>query len=314
MGIKNKNIATIGSVVIMLAVGVSLMSSYKNVEPEEPSKHESNAIQKVIAPEVPEEVIFAGETMPLDNFDIYESLDRELIVNSFYHSQTIRLLKLKNRYFSVIEPILKENGIPEDFKYLAVAESALNEKAVSPAGAVGIWQFMKATAKDYGLEVTSEVDERYNMEKETVAACNYLKNMYSYFGNWMTVMASFNAGKNGIDKQMIRQKENHYFDLQLNDETSRYVFRIVALKLILESPEKYGFYVSKHERYPKIPFKYVEVNSSITSLVDFAKEQGVNYKILKMMNPWLRDTLLTVKEGKSYQIKIPEKRNLYNVK
>jgi hypothetical protein len=265
-----------------------------------------DTFQMVSSPPFPEKLTFAGEDVPLQNFDVKENLDRDLMVNSYFHSQTLRYLKLAERYFKIIEPILKQDTVPDDFKYLALAESGFDPKIVSPAGACGIWQFMKQTGKDYGLEVNDEVDERFNIEKSTHAACNFLKESYKKYGNWTSVAASYNAGRITIDKQIERQKENNYYNLLLSDETSRYIFRILALKVIIESPEKYGFFLPEKEKYPVIPVELVEVKGPILDLVSFAKAQGINYKILKLFNPWLRDSVLKNPLGKSYQIKIPK--------
>lgn len=256
--------------------------------------------------EVPEKVSFAGEPMPLDLFDVKESLDRELLSNTYFHSQTIRLIKLANRYFPEIEPILKKNLVPDDFKYLAVAESGLSQ-AVSPARAVGFWQLLKATAQENGLEVGNEVDERYHISKSTEAACKYLISSYKKYGNWSMTAASYNAGRRGMNEQIGRQKKENYYDLLLNEETARYLYRVVALKLIFENPTAYGFNISENELYPVIPSKVVVVDSSVANFADFAAEYDTNYKILKYLNPWLRDTKLTVSSGNSYEIIIPEK-------
>ncbi|MFO7670966.1 MAG: lytic transglycosylase domain-containing protein [Bacteroidales bacterium] len=261
---------------------------------------------KVYGVEVPGMVTFAGEPMPLDLFDVKESLDRELLSNVYFHSQTIRLIKLANRYFPEIEPVLRKNLIPDDFKYLAVAESGLTQ-AVSPANAVGFWQLLKTTAQEYGLEVDKEVDERYHVGKSTEAACKYLISSYRKYGNWSMTAASYNAGRRGMDEQIGRQKKENYYDLLLNEETARYLYRVVALKLIFENPTAYGFDISENELYPPIPFHRVVVDSTVNDFADFAGEYGTNYKILKFMNPWLRDTRLTVTGGKSYEIVIPEK-------
>lgn len=260
---------------------------------------------KFKAVEIPESVLFAGEKMPLERFDIKESLDRELLSNVYFHSQTIRYIKLAPRYFPIIEPILKENGIPADFKYLAVAESGFNPSAVSSARAIGFWQFMKGTAQDYGLEVNTLVDERYHIEKSTYAACKYLLDSYEKFGSWTLVAASYNRGMTGIRKQMTRQKADDYYDLLLTTETARYVFRIVAIKLILEKPEQYNFVIADKEKYPVIKTKEIEITGKVDSFADFAKKHGTNYKILKYFNPWLRDNYLTNAKGKKYKIKIP---------
>lgn len=258
------------------------------------------------AVEIPEEVSFAGEKMPLERFDVKESLDRELLSNAYFHSQTIRYIKLAPRYLAIIEPILKEEGIHDDFKYLALAESGFNPRAISPARAVGFWQFMKGTAIDYGLEVNSEVDERYHIEKATRAACDYLKDAYEKFGSWTLVAAAYNRGMSGIARQMDRQEEDEYYDLLITTETARYVYRIVALKLILENPEKYNFYISDDEKYPIIPTKKVEIKGSVSSFVNFAKKQGVSYKVLKDFNPWLRENKLTYSGRKRYWVEIPK--------
>lgn len=255
--------------------------------------------------EIPEAVSFAGEPMPLERFDVKESLDRELLSNAYFHSQTIRYIKSAPRYFSIIEPILKEMGIPEDFKYLAVAESGFNPNAISSARATGFWQFMKGTAQDYGLEVNAFVDERYHIEKSTYAACRYLLDSYKKFGSWTSVAASYNRGMAGVRKQMTRQKTDNYYDLLLTTETARYVYRIVAIKLILENPEQYNFVIADQDKYPVIKTREVEITTKVDSFADFAKQHGTNYKLLKYFNPWLRDNYLTNSKGKKYIVKIP---------
>jgi hypothetical protein len=256
--------------------------------------------------ELPTSIVFAGETISLTNFDVRESLDRELLANSYFQSQTILYLKKSKRYFHLIEPILKKNNIPDDFKYLSLAESGFQEKVISPAGAVGLWQLMKKAALENGLEVGNEVDERFHAEKSTAAACRYLNHAYQLYGNWINVAASYNAGISGIKRQTELQDSKNYFDLQLNDETARYVYRILALKLILENPEKYGFKVADEEKYPVLSCKVVVVSGSITNLANYAHNQGINYKILKYFNPWLRQSYLKNPSRKSYSIKIPE--------
>ncbi len=263
---------------------------------------------------LPETLSFAGEPVPLDYFDVRESLERELLVNSYFHSQTLRYLKLVPRYFAIIEPILKADTIPLDFKYLALAESGFNPRVISPAGAVGIWQFMKGTAEDYGLEVTTEVDERYNLEKATHAFCRYMKDSFRKYGNWTLVAASYNAGRRFIDRQLSIQKERNYYDLLLGEETERYVFRILALKMIMENPEAFGFRVTDEEKYPVWKTTSMDINNAIPDFALFAKEHGTNYKILKILNPWLRESFLTNAKGKSYTIQLPDKhfRSLKN--
>ena len=259
------------------------------------------------SPYIPDTVLFCGEPVPVDFFDVKESLERELLVNSYYHSQTILFIKKAARYFPVIEPILKENNIPDDFKYLAVAESGL-ANVVSPSKAVGFWQILSGTAKDYGLEVNDEVDERYHLEKATGAACKYLQASYDKYGSWTTSAASYNVGRRGVDRQINKQKETDYYDLLFNEETARYVFRIIALKLVLESPEKYDFHLSKDELYKPIPYKEVIVDSPVESWADFAQENNTNYKILKKLNPWLREKNLMNKSGKEYIIYVPTRK------
>jgi membrane-bound lytic murein transglycosylase D len=263
-------------------------------------------------PAIPAEVNFCGEPVPLSYFDVKESLEKELIVNSFWHSQTILFLKKAPRYFSEIEPILKENNIPEDFKYLMVAESGFQD-IVSPAGAAGQWHFLEATAKEYGLEVNEEVDERYNLTKSTEAACKYFKESYTIYKNWTLVAASYNGGRRGVDRQVERQGETDYYNLLFAEETGRYVYRIIALKLILGNPDAYGFHLTKDEIYPLYDYKEIKVDSSITDMGNFAKSLGTNYKMLKMLNPWLRDKKLTNPKKKEYIIKVPSKgsRNKY---
>ena len=274
-------------------------STYPERAPEAPVKHYYSSV------EVPDSLTFAGEKVPLEYFDVYESLDRELLVNSYFHSQTLRFMKLAPRFFSIIEPILEADSIPEDFKYLALAESGFNPKAVSPAGAVGFWQFMKGTARDYGLEVSGEVDERYHIEKSTHAACAYLHESYKKYGSWTLVAATYNAGRNFVGRQLERQQETDYYDLLLGEETGRYVFRILALKLVMENPQKYGFDVQEDEQYSVWNTKTVSISGPVANFADFAQEHQTNYKILKMLNPWLRESYLTNKSGKTYGIKLP---------
>jgi membrane-bound lytic murein transglycosylase D len=252
----------------------------------------------------PTAIDFAGEKAPLQIADVRERLDRELLVNANMHSSTILIMKRANRAFPIIEPILKQYGVPDDFKYLAVIESALTN-AVSPSGAKGVWQFMPDTAKEKGMEVNEGVDERYHLQKATEAACKYLVAAKQKFGNWTLAAASYNGGMNGVNTKIVEQQVTDYYDLLLTDETSRYVFRILALKEIMKHPELYGFEVDKNEMYDNIPTKTIEVDSSITDLAVFAKKQGINYKILKIHNPWLRDKKLVNPTKKKYVIEIP---------
>ncbi len=255
---------------------------------------------------IPEELDFAGEPVPLENFDVRESLDQELLINTYWQSHTMLLMKRANRYFPTIERILSENGIPEDFKYLPVAESDLLN-AVSPANAVGFWQFRKATAVESGLEVNDEVDERYHLEKSTQAACAFLSHSYELYGSWTMAAASYNVGRTGLNRQIGRQDERYYYNLLLNDETGRYVYRLLALKLIMENPEVYGFELDRSELYPPIPTYKVTVDGPVEDFADFARRYSINYKVLKIFNPWLRDNKLSNPKGKTYYISIPRK-------
>lgn len=254
--------------------------------------------------DIPVNITFAGESVPIDIPDVRERLDKELQINSYFHSNTMFLIKRANRWLPQMEEILKRNGIPDDFKYLPLIESNLLN-AISPKEAVGYWQILKTSGREYGLEITNEVDERYDPIKATEAACKYLNQAYRKFGNWTLVAASYNRGMAGMQRALDNQQVNNYYDLFLNDETSRYVFRLLAIKEITENPLKYGFRIKKEHLYPEIQFRYVEVDENVRDLVEFAKENGTNYKLIKEYNPWLRDEKLSVKKGKSYKIAIP---------
>jgi membrane-bound lytic murein transglycosylase D len=255
--------------------------------------------------DIPEEASFANEPMPLNLPDVKERLDKELQINTYFHSNTIFLIKRAKRWLPQIEKILKEHNIPEDFKYLPLIESNLMN-VVSPAEAVGYWQILKTSGKEFGLEISDEVDERYDPLKATVAACKYLNQAYRKFGSWTLVAASYNRGMGGVERAIENQGEKNYYDLFLNDETSRYVFRIVAIKEIIEHPTRYGFKVNPKHLYQEEPLRYVEVNETVKDLISFAKQNGTNYKLIKRHNPWLRDDRLTVKKGKRYRIAIPQ--------
>lgn len=252
----------------------------------------------------PESVDFAGEIAPLQITDVRERLDRELLINANLDATTALIIKRANRVFPIIEPILQQYNVPDDFKYLAVIESGLIN-ASSPAGAKGVWQFMPDTAKEKGMEVNEIVDERYHLEKSTEAACKYLLAAKEKFGTWTMAAASYNGGMNGLSKKIEEQKVADYYDLGLTEETSRYVFRILALKEIMKQPAKYGFNIYSSDLYAPIPTKSVEVDSTINNLTSFAQSQGINYKVLKIHNPWLRDKKLLNPTKKKYEIKIP---------
>ncbi|HOK26832.1 MAG TPA: transglycosylase SLT domain-containing protein [Bacteroidales bacterium] len=254
---------------------------------------------------LPDTIYFAGERVPLENFDTRESLEREIIMTAYRHGSTIMIIKRAPRYFPVIEKILSENGIPDDFKYVAVAESELSNM-VSPAGAVGFWQILAGTGREHGLEINNEIDERYHLEKSTVVACDYFKKSYEKYGNWTLAAASYNGGRNAIDEQISIQKQTNYYDLLLAEETARYIFRILSYKIIISNPAAYGFEIDKEELYPPLRYTEVKVDTAVADFARFAAHFGTNYKILKFYNPWLRKPYLSKKSGKSYYIKIPE--------
>ncbi len=258
----------------------------------------------VYAIPMPDNLNFSGELVPIENPDIRERMDRELLVNTYWQSNGLLLFKRANKYFPIIEPILKEQGVPEDFKYLAVIESGLTQ-AVSPANATGFWQILKGTAKEYGLEVNQNVDERYHIEKSTLVACEYLKNAKKRLGSWTLAAAGYNAGVAGVNRQLERQNAKSYYDLLLGEETGRYVFRIIALKEILSNPKQYGFNFDEEDLYTHIPTFNVLVDKPISDFNEFAKQYAINYKILKLHNPWLRESHLNNSTSKEYLIQIP---------
>ncbi len=262
---------------------------------------------KILAPQIPEQLSFAGEKVPLDEFGILEKFDNELISNVYFHSNTIKMLKRSAKWFPIITPILKENNIPEDFKYLALTESGL-QNVTSPSGAKGFWQFLKKTARQYGLEVNKDIDERYHVALETQAACDYLNDAYQKFGSWTLAAASYNAGMDKIAERLASQKANSYYDLYLNTETARYVFRILAIKTIFENPEQYGFFLTEKDFYPPYKTRSIVVDTTIDDLVDFAKQNDISYRILKAANPWLRSDKLPDQSGKKYIIEIPVRK------
>lgn len=255
--------------------------------------------------DIPSELDFAGEKAPLGSGDILERLEREIYVNAYWESNMILLMKRSAKYLPDIERMLKENGIPDDFKYLAIAESGLMNVG-SPAGARGFWQILETTGKEYGLEISQDVDERYHFEKSTLAAAKYFKKAHAKFGDWTAVAASYNMGQTGFSKRQQEQLHENYYELYLNDETSRYLFRILAFKVIFENPGSFGFHLRESDYYQNPSLRTVEVNQDIKDLPRWAKQQGSSYKNLKLYNPWLRDQDLNVKRGKVYEIKLPE--------
>ena len=275
------------------------------IENKEDDKSVSEAY-RISAIAIPEDLNFAGEPVPIDDPEIMERVDREFLVNTYWQSNALLLMKRANKYFPIIEPILAKNGIPDDFKYLAVAESGLID-VPSPAGASGLWHFMKGTGREYGLEVNANVDERYHVRKSTQAACEYLKKWKGKFKSWTLTAAAYNAGPAGIQKYMRIQKVDDYYDLLLGQETGRYVFRILAIKEILSHPENYGFELDEADLYEMVPTFTVEVDTVVNSWADFAGLYEINYKILKRHNPWLREPHLNNASRKKYVIEIPNK-------
>jgi membrane-bound lytic murein transglycosylase D len=264
----------------------------------------NDSVYNVKSIKLPDEVTFAGEKMPLDNFDTRESLERELLISAYRHSSTILIIKRANRYFPVIEKILKQYNIPDDFKYLAAAESDYTNM-VSPAGATGFWQIMPETGKEEGMEINQVVDERYSIEKSTEFACGYFLKSFQKYGNWTLAAASYNGGRARIDEQITLQHQSNYYDLLLAEETARYIFRAVAYKLIISDPAAYGFELGKDDLYPVLQYYDVKVDTAITDMSAFAGKFGTNYKMLKLFNPWLRKPYLTQNPKKEYVIKIP---------
>ena len=311
--IKESLIYILLSVVVFLALYGVMNQFETRPESATPESYDENGLANVeVLPayqlpsiKIPDKVTFAGEEVPLHDPDIRERLDRELHVNTFFHSNTIFILKRGNRWLPQIEEVLNQYGIPDDFKYLAVIESDLTN-AVSAKEAVGFWQILKDTAKEFGLEVDNEVDERYDPIKSTEAAAKYLLRSYAKFGNWTNSAASYNSGMRGLERSIEEQGVASYYDLLLNTETARYVLRAIAVKLIFEQPEKFGFRLDKDQLYHMEKLREVKVSESIDNLRDFAFEQGINYKILKRHNPWLRKNTLTVKRNKTYTILVPE--------
>ncbi|GAA4460599.1 lytic transglycosylase domain-containing protein [Nemorincola caseinilytica] len=256
-------------------------------------------------PHIPKSMEFCGENVPLDKWEVREKLDREVLVNTYLHGTQLYILKLSGRYFPIIEARLRANNMPEDLKYVCVAESALQQNAWSAVGAASFWQFMKDTGPRYGLEINDEVDERFNVVKATDAACQYFKEARDKFGSWTAAAASYNCGMAGYAKQADFQQATNYYDLIFPEETNRYVFRILAFKHIMSDPRRYGLTVEESEEYRPLKYRTVNVDHTIADLTEFAKENGTSYKMLKIYNPWLRAHKLTVKPGKTYEIQLP---------
>ena len=299
-------------IVVTLFIGALLIFAIPDTFTRgEKMMHLSTSNHVMVVP-LPEEISLAGESMP-DNINSRESLSREMQVNSFWHSNTLQMLQRSGRFFPVIELILHEEGIPNDFKYLAVIESGLSP-ALSPAGAAGLWQLMKGTAIDYGLEVNDQIDERYHIMKATRAACAYLKDAKEKFGSWTLAAASYNMGMAGLQKQLSRQKESNYYDLLLNEETKRYVYRILALKYIFKEPRAYGFDILPNDYFLPWDDQIITIDSNINSWGEFAHLYEWSYKELKIHNPWLRDSYLNNSFQKQYEISVPSKNPKLKIK
>ncbi|MFN8211612.1 MAG: lytic transglycosylase domain-containing protein [Bacteroidales bacterium] len=304
--LQNRTRFTIAaSVVFVAAVSLVILGFSHGLTAAGKSTAEGSAIISS-SYRFPDSLDFAGERVPLENFDTRESLEREIITTAYRHSSTILIIKRAHRYFPVIESILKQYGIPEDFKYLAVAESDLSNM-VSPVGATGFWQIMPETGREQGMEINQEVDERYNFECSTRFACEYFRKSYEKYGNWTLAAASYNGGRSGLSEQIEIQKVKNYYDLLLTEETARYIFRALSYKLVINDPAAYGFEIDRKELYPGLRYTEVKVDTAVTDFARFAADFGTNYKILKLLNPWLRKPYLSNKSRKSYMIKIPEK-------
>ena len=299
---------------IYSAVGLSLLALVASSERigavTSPTEPESAEFSDVVNPSIPSSVKFAGSEIDLDPIHMWERLDRELTAITYTHGNTLLAIKRANRYFPVLAPILKKNGLPADMIYLAVIESTLNPRALSPAKAAGLWQLMPATGKEYGLEVNDDVDERYDPVKATEAASRYLKNAYAKYGNWESVAASYNGGMARISKELGAQQAESAFNLYLADETMRYIFRMLAVKLIMENPSAYGFNLTADQLYQPIVYKTVEVSGPVDDWAAWAKEQGIDYLTLREHNPWIRSKSLPNKTGKTYKVNIPSRDSL----
>ena len=303
-----KRLSIIAIVLASLAIaGEAFIFATRKEESEELHARAIRADYRIYAPSIPDTLSFAGERVPLNIYHVREGLDRELVSNMYFQSNTLFNIKRATRYFPTIERILREQGVPEDFKYLCVIESGL-QCVTSPAGAQGWWQFMKATGQKYGLEITDEIDMRNNLELSTVAACRYLKELKERFGGWTEAAAAYNCGENGLDRRLANQQQTSYYDLFLNRETQRYVFRILALKLIMQHPQDYGYCVRHCDTYPELPTTDVQLTGQNVDLVQFAKDNGTSYKMLRTLNPWITTDKLKNKAGNTYTVMLPTKK------
>ena len=303
-----KKLSIIAIIMASLAIaGEAFIFATHKENSEELHKQAIRSDYRVYAPSIPDTLSFCGERVPLNLFYVREGLDRELVSNMYYQSSTLFNIKRAARVFPTIERILKEEHVPMDMKYLCVIESGL-QNVTSPAGANGYWQFMKPTGQKYGLEITDEVDMRNDLEASTRAACRYLKDLKRRFGGWTEAAAAYNCGENGLDRRLTNQQQTSYYELRLNQETQRYVYRILALKLILQHPQDYGFYVRRCDTYPELPYEEIQLTGQNVDLVQFAVDHGTSYKMLRTLNPWLISDKLKNKADKSYTVRIPTKK------
>lgn len=302
-----KKLSIVAIILSLIAIGGQIfVFATQKEDADELYQKAMQADYRVYAPVLPDTLFFCGEKVPLETYYVREGLDRELMSNMYFQSNMLLWMKRAGRYFPVIEPILKQYGVPSDMKYLCVIESGLTN-ATSPAKAQGFWQFMKTTGQSYGLEITDEIDMRNNLELATVAACKYLKNSYARFGNWTAAAASYNCGEGGLNSRMTKQDVKSYYDVRLNTETTRYVYRILAAKLLLQNPQSYGFFVRKCDLYPPIPTETATLSGQNVDLYAFAKSHGTTYKMLRELNPWLQTDKLVNKANHTYQVKLPVK-------
>lgn len=306
---KNKSLLFLAAGVVM-GIGVTILCSNQQVADDEYPRSEMASVAS--SPKVPASMEFAGEQIDLRRADLHERMDREMLAFTYSHQLTLLMIKRANRYFPIVEPILKEYGVPDDLKYLMVIESNVDPKIKSSAGAAGLWQFMPVSGREYGLEVNDNIDERYHVEKSTRAACKYLKSLYSRFGDWMTVAAAYNGGPGGVQKKQEAQGVQSSLDMVLVEETSRYMFRLLAAKAVFSNPQRYGFVLRSEDLYPYIPPKEViTTTKQIDNLAIFAKEHGVTLAQLKAENPWLRENTMNNKSGRTYEVKIPDEKALF---
>ncbi|MDO5522583.1 MAG: lytic transglycosylase domain-containing protein [Bacteroidia bacterium] len=304
-----RNLIYLFSAIIVVA-GITIMCLSTN-DTEKVDQQRPSVLSMTASVDVPDEITFAGERTVFDRYDRRERMDRELNSFTYFHSTTLLLFKRANRILPIIEPILKQEGVPDDFKYLAIIESSLDSRAVSPARAVGLWQFIESAGREHGLEISGDVDERYHIEKSTVAACRYLKNAYRRYGSWSAAALSYNGGQGRITNELRNQRANDALDLWLVEETTRYYYRLLAIKTIFENPRQYGFVLKPEQLFKPIQFKEVRVSSSIPDLVAFATQNGITYAQLKDFNSWLRSTKLSNTSGKSYTILVPTQESMY---